>query len=94
MANRRYAEEFRSEAVKQVLERGYKVRDVSDRLGISTKSMYVWLREAKGNNGRKGKHSTEELRIENLRLRSELKRVEEERDILKKAAAYFAKASR
>jgi transposase len=36
---------------------------------------------------------TEDLRAENARLKAELKRVEEERDILKKAAAYFAKAS-
>lgn len=46
MSNRRYTEEFKSAAVKQVAARGYKVREVCERLGISTKSMYVWLREA------------------------------------------------
>jgi len=94
MANRKYTEEFRSEAIKQVSERGYKVHDVSERLGVSTKTMYVWLREARGSNGKKVKDTAEELKVENLCLRRELKRVEEERDILKKAAAYFAKASR
>jgi len=42
MSNRRFTEEFKSEAVKQVTGRGYKVREVSERLGISTKSMYVF----------------------------------------------------
>lgn len=94
MSNLRHTEEFKTEAVKQVLERGYKVREVSERLGISTKSMYVWLSEARGSNGRQGKGYEADQRQEILRLRAELKRVEEERDILKKAAAYFAKASR
>ena len=94
MSNRRFTEEFKSEAVKQVTGRGYKVREVSERLGISTKSMYVWLRDARGNKGRRSLNVGEDVRQENLRLRAELKRVEEERDILKKAAAYFAKASR
>lgn len=94
MSNRRYTEEFKSEAVKQVAGRGYKVREVSERLGISSKSLYVWLREAKGDKGRCSLNAGEDVRQENLRLKAELKRVEEERDILKKAAAYFAKASR
>lgn len=94
MSNRKFTEEFKSEAVKQVTGRGYKVREVSERLGISTKSMYVWLMQARGNKGRRSLNVGEDVRQENLRLRAELKRVEEERDILKKAAAYFARASR
>jgi transposase len=94
MSNRRYTEEFKSEAVKQVSERGYKVREVSKRLGISPKSMYTWLSESNGNKGRRNPNVNEDIRQENMRLKAELKRVEEERDILKKAAAYFAKASR
>ena len=91
MSNRRYTEEFKSDAVKQVTERGYGAREVSERLGISLKSMYAWLRQSKGGSDSKG---GEDLRREILKLKSELKRVEEERDILKKAAAYFAKESR
>lgn len=83
----RFTDEFKAEAVRQVTERGYSVADVSDRLGISTKSLYLWLRKAKG----KGRPDASELEI--ARLKSELRRVEEERDILKKAAAYFAKVS-
>jgi transposase len=70
-----------------------KVSEVSERLGVSTYSLYKWLKQARGNNGRHGKDHAKALQKENLRLKSELKRVEEERDILKKAAAYFAKTS-
>jgi transposase len=82
MSNRRFTDDFKEEAVKQVKERGYRVSD-----------LYKWLKQARGNNGRHGKDHEEALRKENLRLKNELKRVEEERDILKKAAAYLAKAS-
>lgn len=90
MVNRKYTEEFKAEAVKQVRERGYSVQEVARRIGVSPKSLYLWVRQARGG------HVTSEMdsvRRENARLKAELKRVEEERDILKKAAAYFAKAS-
>jgi len=93
MSNGKYTEEFKEEAVKQVKERGYKVSEVSKRLGISSHSLYKWLKQSRGNNGRHGRDKTEDLRQENQRLKNELKRVEEERNILKKAAAYFAKES-
>ena len=94
MSNPKYTEEFKAEAIKQVTERGYKVREVCERLGISSKSLYLWLRLARKSNGKQGQGSDSELRQEIVRLRSELKRAEEERDILKKAAAYFASESR
>jgi transposase len=93
MGNQRFTEEFKEEAVKQIKERGYGVSEVSKRLGVSAHSLYKWLKQTRGNNGRHATDKTEELRQENQRLRNELKRVEEERDILKKAAAYFAKTS-
>jgi transposase len=94
MSNRKYTEEFKSEAIRQVTERGYKVQEVCERLGISSKSLYLWLRLARGSKGKHSQGSDSELRQEIGRLRAELKRAEEERDILKKATAYFAKASR
>ena len=94
MSNRKYTEEFKAEAIKQVTERGYKVWEVCERLGISSKSLYLWLRLDRRGNGKCGHGNSHELKQEIARLKSELKRVEEERDILKKAAAYFAKASR
>jgi len=90
MKRQRYTEEFKKEAVKQVIDRGYSVQDVSKRLGISSKSLYYWMKQAKQS---PTERAEADLQAENARLRAELLRVEEERDILKKAAAYFAKAS-
>jgi transposase len=90
MSSKRYTPEFRAEAVRQVTERGYPVSEVARRLGVSTNSMYKWL---KGVSKAPRLVAQEDLRAPNARLKAELKRVEEERDILKKAAAYFAKAS-
>ena len=72
-------------------ERGHTVADVSRRLGVSTHSLYKWLQlhQIPATVLGQQQSQAEELR----RLKSELKRVTEERDILKKAAAYFAKQS-
>ncbi len=86
--SKRYTDEFKDEAVRQVQERGYSVADVSERLGICSKSLYAWLSKSK----KKVRHDNSS-QLEIARLKSQLKRVEEERDILKKAAAYFAKES-
>lgn len=78
--------------MKQVLERGYPVREVATRLGVSPWSLYQWLRarrEADGPAAAAAQDTATEIR----RLKSELRRVTEERDILKKATAYFAKQS-
>ncbi len=93
MSRPRYTPEFRAEAIKQVVERGYTVADVSERLGVSTHSLYVWLRAAGRSREQRKGDDLEALRQENARLKSELARSEEERAILKKAAAYFAKES-
>jgi transposase len=91
MSNKRYTEEFKTEAVKQVLDRGHSTAAVAARLGINKHSLYDWVRRraAPGGAGQVEANNPTELR----RLRAELKRVTEERDILKKAAAYFAKQS-
>lgn len=91
MTSKRFTDEFKAEAVKQVTERGYPVSEVAERLGMSSHSLYVWLREQGVSRQARGAQKTEDLAQENARLRAELRRVEEERDILKKAAAYFAK---
>ena len=85
---KRYPEEFKLEAVKQVSERGYSVMEVATRLDISTKTLYHWVAQFGEQSPRKKDPATEQAEI--ARLKSELKRVTEERDILKKAAAYFA----
>ena len=88
----RYTAEFKAEAVKQVTERGHGVVDVAKRLGMSDKSLYLWVRLAKEQSSTGGAE-TSQLRAEVSRLKAELKRANEERDILKKAATYFAKLS-
>ena len=92
MSDKRYTEEFKIEAVKQITERGHSVSDVSKRLGVSSYSLYAWLK--KYGNGPQRTARVEDQTAEIKRLRAELKRVTEERDILKKATAYFAKESR
>ena len=87
----RYSPEFKDEAVRQVTERGYSVPEVAERLGVSTNSLYKWVRAMRPNKAEAQADELTEMKRENLRLRAELRRVEEERDILKKAAAYFAK---
>jgi transposase len=77
----RYSDEFKIDAVAQVTERGYSVREVSDRLGITTKSLYSLM--AQFSRPTKELDQDAELR----RLKKELARVTEERDIIKKAAA-------
>jgi transposase len=88
----RYPAEFKAEAVKQVIERGHGVVDVAKRLGVSDKSLYLWVRLAQEQQG-VGNGENANLKAEVLRLKAELKRANEERDILKKAATYFAKLS-
>ena len=88
----RYPAEFKAEAVKQVTERGHGVVDVAKRLGMSDKSLYLWVRLAQEQKG-SGNGEMAQLRAEVSRLKADLKRVNEERDILKKAATYFAKLS-
>lgn len=91
MSGKRYTEEFKIEAVKQVTERGHAAAEVAARLGVSAHSLYQWIkRYSLPPTERK---AVDDQQAEMKRLKAELKRVTEERDILKKAAAYFAKMS-
>ena len=86
MGSVRFSEEFKRDAVAQITERGYPVAEVSQRLGVSTHSLYAWKKQyVSSRSVDDGKDA--EIR----RLKRELAGVSEERDILKKAAAYFAK---
>lgn len=89
MSSKRYTDEFKIEAVKQVTERGHSVTDVAQRLGITTHSLYAW--KVKFEKPDVVQQAELNQNAEIRRLKSELKRMTEERDILKKAAAYFAK---
>jgi transposase len=91
MSNQRYPEEFKIEAVKHITERGLRVADVAERLGVSTHSLYAWVKRY--SKPQIQRQQVDDQQAELRRLRAGLKRVTEERDILKKAAAYFAKES-
>lgn len=91
MSSQRYPPEFKNEAVRQVLERGYTVAEVSQRLGVSAHSLYKWVKAVKPEKSDEQAAELVEAKSEILRLRAQMRRVEEERDILKKAARYFAR---
>lgn len=88
MSGKRYSEEFKIEAVGQVTDRGYSVSEVATRLGITTKSLYDWIKRYGDDQAQHVQISDQHKEIR--RLKAELRRAEEERDILKKAAKYFA----
>lgn len=84
----RYTDEFKQEAVNQVVVHGYPVLEVSKRLGIANKSLYDWIK--KFSKPAKQREEEADLRAENARLKRELRRAEQERNILKEAAVFFA----
>ena len=77
----RFTDEFKRDAVAQVVERGYAVSEVAERLGINTKSLYTWKAQFS-----KPPHVRAEVldqAVEIRRLKGELARVTQERTILK-----------
>jgi transposase len=91
MSTQRYTPEFKEEAVRQVVERGYPVQKVAARLGVSSHSLYKWVKAVTPTQDEKQAAELIEAKSEILRLRAQMRRLEEERDLLKKAARYFAK---
>ena len=91
MSSQRFAPEFKDEAVRQVVERGHPVAEVAQRLGVSAHSLYKWVKTVRPNKTEQHASELVEAKSEILKLRAQLRRTEEERDILKKAAAYFAR---
>jgi len=85
MSKFNFSDDFKRDAVAQITERGYPVAEVSKRLGVSPHSLYAWKKKFSQPVG--GDDKDAEIR----QLKQELARVTEERDILKKATAYFAK---
>ncbi len=92
MQRAKYAPEFKDEAVKQVVVRGHSVVDVAKRLGIPEGVLYTWVGKFKKADEPVG-NDLKVLQAEMAKLKAELRRTTEERDTLKKAAAYFAKQS-
>ena len=93
-SRRKHSREFKIEAVKQVVAKGRSVAEVADGLGVNANMLSRWKTELESEGGvgfpgnGKGTGTDEEVR----RLRRELATAQQERDILKKAVAFFAKA--
>jgi len=91
MSGKRYTEEFKIAAVKQVAQRGHLASEVAERFGVGIHSLYAWT---KGYGVPEAERKAVDAQSDDMRrVRAELKRVTEERDILKKAAVYFGKTS-
>ena len=89
---KKYAREFKEEAVKLITEQGYQIAEAARNLGVNENMLGRWKREVEG--GGEGAQSFQggaTLQAELNRLRKENKRLKMEREILKKAAAFFAK---
>lgn len=91
MSAKRYPEEFKLSAVRQITEGGYVVSEVARRLDVTVDSLYAWVKKYGPDAVTYQTKNSEQTEL--TQLRKELKRVTEERDLLKKAAAYFAKQS-
>ena len=90
---RSYTSEFKVEAVKLVTEKGYSVAEAARSLGVGENLLRNWKQaiESQGNQAFPGKGNLPAIEEELRRLRAENKRLQMERDILKKATAFFAK---
>ena len=90
---RTYTPEFKAEAVKLVTEQGYSVAEAARSLGVHETLLRSWKQalEARGDQAFPGRGRLPAVEDELRRLRAENKRLLAERDILKKAAAFFAR---
>jgi transposase len=92
MARKTYNHEFKIAAAKLVREQGYSVKKAAHSLGVDPGSIRDWVRKfAPAPQAPGTEASAEELRRDNLRLREENRRLLMEREILKKATAFFAR---
>jgi transposase len=97
MARSKYDEEFKASAADLVLKQGYSVRDAATSLGINDETLRLWVnarRSADGAEASGGGESLKDLRKQVAALKRENARLLMEREILKKATAFFAKEQR
>ena len=93
---KQYSKQFKVDAVKLATEQGYKVSEAARNLGIHHSSLRRWKKqfETNGNQAFPGKGHMSPEKEELDRLRKEVKKLRMEREILKKAAAFFANESK
>lgn len=93
LSNPPYPSEFKTEAVRLYQQSGKKLQEIAFDLGVSTNTLREWVRRAGGettSNGKSRPSLSQDEREELLRLQRENRILREEREILKKAAAFFA----
>lgn len=92
MSRKRYSKSFKLKAVKRAIESEQSIAELAMELGINTNSLYTWVNQYRSEvlSDVEGLTAEQEL----VELRKENRRLKEERDILKKAATYFAKHQR
>ena len=93
-ARRQFTEEFRAGAVRLVVDEGKTVGAVARELDLTPSSLGKWVSQARADRSQGKTGLTSAEREELARLRKEVRILAEEREILKKATAFFAKQSR
>jgi transposase len=91
-SRRKFTREFKEEAVKLVTEQGYKISEAARSMDIGVNVLGRWKKEFEDESN--GSRLLPDERAELKRLREENRKLKMERDILKKAAAFFANESR
>jgi transposase len=91
VARRRFTREFKISAVQLVNQRQMSLREAAAQLGVSISSLRFWQRKYQDDPALGSARNTPDLHSENRRLREENARLRMERDILKKATAFFAR---
>jgi transposase len=93
----RFPEEFKAEAVRLARTSGRQKKEIADSIGITTATLYAWLKaddEARRERTAEADRLTDDERVELKRLRKENASLREDREILRKAAAYFARETK
>ena len=91
--HKHYNKDFKLQAARLVTEQGYSLRDAAERLGVSAWSIRYWIKKFQQTAELPAQNQTQPVTDELKELRKENARLRMENDILKKAAAYFAKDS-
>ena len=89
-SRRHYEDEFKEQAVRLALESDDSIPEIARDLGISPGNLRRWIRERRDHQGTKSQILSKDEAAELARLRRENKKLRAERDILKKATAFFA----
>ena len=90
---RRYSDEFKADAVSLVSDQGYTVSEAARRLGVDRSLLDRWCRKLRQQTSSASSQHADDRDNEIKMLREEVRKLQIEKDILKKAAAFFAKES-